>query len=281
VTASTVTEQLGALPPATQATDTECDFHIDIAGISNKTSLPLASRGSAGGGPPYDWRRLLDVFNVNSPYYDGLDNSGCGLVVDNQPTAAAATSGSIAAVVGELYEHGRINLLTAPSQVIQGLVSPLSSIRPVSLPALNLTTLTAAATYNTFRHYTSGSIPWKSPADILDINNKWAQGLFTSSNFDEDGNGAFNDYAKRCWLYTFISNWATIRSDCVAVYGTVRLNDTSTGSSVIQGQRHFVAVMDRVPATAYQPILYKSAAVPVIPNPNYQPPRRLLLTWLD
>jgi hypothetical protein len=273
----TVTEQLGATVPT--AAPYECDMHIDLAGISNYTSLPVNKRGSVSGGAPYEWRRLIDVFNVNSPYYDGLDNSGRGQVVDYQATAAVA-SNSAAAVVGELYEHGRVNLLTAPSEVIQGLIAPLQGY--VSKTNPTTTNLTTPATYNGFRQYPNGSpTPWKSPADILDIKNQWAQTLFANSNCDDDGNGAFNDYAKRCWLYTFISNWATIRSDCVAVYGTVRLMDSSVSTTVPQGLRHFVAVMDRVPATAFQPIILVPAGALVKPNPFYQPPRRLLLTWLD
>lgn len=267
----TVTEQLGAAAAASATPDPECDVHIDLAKISTKNA-------TSGGSAPYDWRRLIDVFNVNSPYYDGLDNSGRGQVVDNQFTGAATNSQ--AAIVGELYEHGRINLLTAPPAVIQGMLAPLMGRISAANPTLSNLTSPGFYTLAIRKNPTPGNV-WKSPADVLDISTSWAQSLFWGTNRDDDGNGAFNDYAKKCWLYTYMSNWATIRSDCVAVYGTVRLNDSSTGTSQILGLRHFVAVMDRVPATAYQPILYKNGVVPYITNPNYQPPRRLMLTWLD
>lgn len=271
MTASTVTEQLGAYAPG-GAID-ECDMHIDLAKISAKTSTGAGAGISAA----YDWRRLLDVFNVNSPYYDGLDNSGRGQVVDNQGTNAVL-SNSLVAEVGELYEHGRINLLTAPSQVVQAMFAPLAYVAPATGDTLLASVPTWATAIANKRAGVTSGVPWKSPADILDLAN--AQTIFTAKTCDDDGNGAFKDYAKRCWLYNYISNWATIRSDCCAVYGTVRLNDTSVaGSSQIMGLRHFVAVMDRVPATAYQPIIPSGGLVK--PNPNYQPPRRLLLTWLD
>jgi len=269
----TVTEQLGATLPG--AVPDEQDFHIDIAKISTKTSAGSV----AGTSIPYDWRRLLDVFDVNSPWYDGLDNSGRGRVVDNA-VPSSITNPSPADYVGELYEHGRINLLTAPSPVIQALVAPLQGYVSNTNPSLAV--LLTPAVFNAYRQYPNGSAakgPWKSPADILDIPLLSAKTLFWNSGVDDDGNGAFKDYAKKCWLYTYISNWATIRSDCVAVYGTVRLTDTSTTPAQTQGLRHFVAVMDRVPATAYQPILTSGSSVK--PNPKYQPPRRLLLTWLD
>ena len=242
------------------------------------------------------------MFDVNSPCYDGLDNSGHGRVVDIgiglQPVPGIVPPATTADYIGELYEHGRINLLTAPPQVIQAMVAPLQYISPATVgdvytPTVGLATLAGNAFNTTYGHYPTAGNPWKSPADILDISSKWAQGLFcanggsgcSTKHCDDDGNGAFDDYAKRCWLYTYISNWATIRSDCVAVYGTVRLMDTSVSSGANaqpQGLRHFVAVMDRVPATAYQPLLPNgSGSAQPRPNPNYQPPRRLLLTWLD
>jgi hypothetical protein len=271
----TVTEQLGAV----QASGIlpildESDCHIDIAKISTRTSTSAA----AGGNAPYDWRRLLDVFNVNSPYYDGLDNSGQGQVVDNQQASTLTNSAQY--VVGELYEHGRINLLTAPQAVVQAMMTPLQYIAPAAGDTYAPADLTNLTTFTNRSKNITQPI-FKSPADILDLSSKWAQGLFITNNkCDDDGNGAYGDYAKKCWLYTYISNWATIRSDCMAVYGTVRLTDTSTSPVQTQGLRHFVAVMDRVPATAFQPFLFSSTGL-IQPNPYYQPPRRLLLTWLD
>ncbi|MBN2581996.1 MAG: hypothetical protein JXL80_02935 [Planctomycetes bacterium] len=247
-------------------------------------------------------QRVFDVITVNSPYYDGVDNDGDfddkdrnneidknEPVFDDKDTGfqVDAADNPIDALGPEIYEHGRINLRTAPPEVVRGLL-------PMQLKRKDKSLWTIAETL------VSTSSSFKHPSDLLNVQvaPPWRlKHIFTKTgmnndNWDDDDNGAPDDFAEQCHLYTFISNFATVRSDCYAVYGTARIKSDSGRT---EGVRRFVAVLDRVPATAYPPFRYTGAenrdlseitnfddeTLKMTPNPKFIPVRRVMQGWID
>ena len=54
-----------------------------------------------------------------------------------------------------------------------------------------------------------------------------------------------------------------------------------TATNRVEGVRHFVAILDRVPATAYRPFRLAPNGRDKTPNPDYLGMRRVHLAWLD
>ena len=217
-------------------------------------------------------KRLIEVFTVNSPYCDGIDNDG-DEDVDGNDTGFQTISGGVPTdVLGpEIYQHGRINLLTAPPEVIRGLL-------PLQLKRRGYKPWDVARWICQYREQNLRN----SPVDILNINYGSYKGydLFTrNDNTDDDGNGAPDDFAERFYLWTYMSNWATIRSDCFAVYGVARIKSAAGRT---EGMRRFLTVLDRVPATAYPPFVWVSDSDHDLrPNPRFIPVRRVFTTGID
>jgi len=85
-----------------------------------------------------------------------------------------------------------------------------------------------------------------------------------------------------------------VQSDSYAVYGTASIK---TDGGRVEGVRRFVAVLDRVPATAYPPMRFSgpddpdlstatdaqlnSNAYPKAPNPRFIPVRRVMQAWIE
>jgi hypothetical protein len=138
---------------------------------------------------------------------------------------------------------------------------------------------------------------FNNPGDMLDATVGLPlnlQNAFISTDptkrWDDDNNGAPDDYAQKTFVYGFMSNWATTRSDCFAVYGTLQFYhfNPSNGALAIDKSRHFMTILDRVPATAYPPIQYTDVTPagsgnqksPTL-NPQAMPMRRVGFMWLD
>jgi len=238
------------------------------------------------------YRRLTTVVTVGSPYCDNVDNDGDTYADEDDftygdPSGTGTGSTQKYDNLGpELYEWGKISLKTARPEVIRGLLPAQLKNPQASRSWGNDSYMWRLAedicTYAQDKNNNGSSPKVKCPADLLDLsdrNGRKATDMFIGDGCDDDNNGAVDDWAEQSWLYGFMSNWATTRSDSFAVYGTVQL---VTGSGRVEGVRHFLAVLDRVPATAYRPFSTRpTERVPGQPNEHYLGMRRVLLTWLD
>lgn len=204
------------------------------------------------------YRRLIGVMAVNHPYYDYYDNDG-----DSLQDSADNGKGRDDILGPEIYRHGMINVKTAPPEVLRGMI-PAVQAEKHGHNAWSMAGAIARA---------AGS--FDTPADILTVANH--ETIFLSDNCDDDNNGAPDDQAERTWLYGYMSNWATVRTDTFAVYGTIRV---ATPGGRVEGVRRFIAVLDRVPATAYPPIV-ENADGKSVPNDNYLPVRLANFIWLQ
>ena len=238
-------------------------FGHDGPGATNGRSAPEKLAAAANDGDAYvnlveaKYNRLLPVLAVNHPYYDKTDSDGDGFI------DALDTGRDRADSFGpEIYRHGMINIKTAPPEVIRGMV-PLQ----VERHGHNAWTISKAIADND---------AIKNPADILTLEH---QSIFINDNRDDDDNGSPDDHAERTWLYGYMSNWATVRTDTFAVYGTISI-ETVSGRK--EGVRRFIAVLDRVPATAYPPFLeIQAGKTRPDANPNYLPVRVANFMWLE
>ncbi len=254
-------------------------------------------------------QRLFSVIMPNNPYYDGVDNDGDfddknannaidvnEAVFDEDDTGFQEDAGKnpIDSMGPELYLHGRINLRTAPPEVIRGMM-PMQLARRDKGP-WDVADCIARLSYN----YTHPGVLLRKQAHPDYWNGSQ---IFTKSGsyfspqadkWDDDDNGAPDDFAEQCYLYTFMSNFATVQSDSYAVYGTASIK---TDGGRVEGVRRFVAVLDRVPATAYPPMRFSgpddpdlstatdaqlnSNAYPKAPNPRFIPVRRVMQAWIE
>lgn len=260
-------------------------------------------------------RALTNYVTVQSPFYDNVDNDGDGEPrdfntttlkwnkgaggVDEKDAVFLEPSDDEYAVNDlaqedtdrygpEIYEFGKINLKTAPPEVIRGML-PAALRNPAVAGrawtdddlfklAQDICNYAQSDLYNN-----PGNERVRIPADILDaplnLSGKGSmKTLFTADGVDDDGNGAVDDWAERSWIYGFMSNWASCRSDSFVVYGTIRL--VGEGGRV-DGVRRFISVLDRTPATAYRPMIVQSSAPTLRPNPHYLGVRRVFTTWTD
>jgi hypothetical protein len=235
------------------------------------------------------YAKITGYVMVNSPYYDRLDNDG-DLVIDLEDSnTATQTADNLGP---EIYIQGPINLKTAMPEVIRGMLPAQlmnNGARTLSLTPTEMFTM--AKDICTYAQHSANNsvkptdVKVKMPVDILNMTNtyksKTVKQLFVGDGCDDDGNGAVDDWVEQTWLYGYMSNWATTRSDTFAVYGTVQMV-ADNGAGKLEGLRHFLAIIDRVPATAFPP--YSSASNTTTPgriNEDYLGPRRVMMTWLD
>jgi len=239
------------------------------------------------------YKRVFRVFTVNSPYCDGIDNDSDLIDKNNNniidgdekgyddtdtgfqfQTTDSGLEVPVDVLGPEIYQHGRINLMTAPPEVIRGLL-------PLQLKRRNVSMWRSA------RDICNTSKNLRSPEDLLNqYVHRYSKGkdVFADpedfDNWDDDGNGAPDDFGDVCYLYTYMSNWATTRSDCFAVYGVARIQSAAGRT---EGMRRFLTVLDRVPATAYPPFVWvdKDNTDNLKPNPRFIPVRRVFTTWIN
>lgn len=206
------------------------------------------------------YRKLLSTLAVNHPYYDYYDNDG-----DSLQDSADNGKGRDDILGPEIYRHGMINVKTAPPEVLRGMIPAVLAEEHGRNGWMIARAIAKAA----------GS--FDTPADMLTISGQDHEGIFLNDNRDDDNNGAPDDQAERTWLYGYMSNWATVRTDTFAVYGTIRV---ATKGGRVEGVRRFIAVLDRVPATAYPPIV-ENVDGRSVPNSNYLPVRVANFMWLQ
>jgi len=271
---------------------------------------PMGAEGASASREEKLLQRLFSVVMPNNPYFDGVDNDGDfddknannvmdanEAVFDENDTGFQEDSGKnpIDSMGPELYLHGRINLRTAPPEVIRGML-PMQLARREKGP-WDVADCIARLSYN----YTHPGVLLRKQ-----VHSEYWNGnqIFTKTGsyfapqpdkWDDDDNGAPDDFAEQCYLYTFMSNFATVQSDCYAVYGTASIK---TDGGRVEGVRRFVAVLDRVPATAYPPMrfsgpddpdlsnatdaqLENATSYPKAPNPRFIPVRRVMQAWIE
>lgn len=246
------------------------------------------------------YARIVNFVTVGSQFFDNYDNDGDG---KPKSTTSTATTNQDEDDVGdssqkddnlgpEIYDMAKINLKTARPEVIRAMIpvqlknrkarSFVLSDNDLWKLAEDICEYGQDARNNNIR---PSACKLRLPTDILRMTTKYAgkgvTELFVGDGCDDDGNGAVDDYAERTWLYGYMSNWASTRSDSFAVYGTVRLV-AGDGDGKVEGVRHFMAVLDRVPATAFSPYRTRAVGVdPGEPNKKYLGMRRVMMTWLD
>jgi len=281
--ALTVSQQLGA---ATTNDTNVKDFYLDI------TKRAAGSKVSDRG-----YRRLLTVVTVNSPCFDGLDNDGDGTIdltgKDGEDRgyhykdSVTPTKWWYDNMGPELYQFAPVNLKTASAEVIRAVLPAelKNSVRGASVlqEAAMWDLAVKICKFAQDKANAGTSVKVKSPGDILDmtdlVNGRTIKQLFTGDGVDDDNNGAVDDWAEQTWVYGYMSNWATTRSDCFAVYGTVQLR---IPGGQVEGIRRFMAVMDRVPATAFRPFASRDLGTGTVHDPNkrYMNCRVLAFRWL-
>ena len=282
-TVKTVSEQLAAKVDGTAAsptTDTVRSLFIDLTDDK--------------------YAKVTNFVTVGSPYYDRQDNDADRNIatsmvgVDSQDGVAGHNHDNLGP---EIYEHGKINLKTAMPEVIRGMLPiQLENASARGAAAYSdaqlfqmATDICTAAQSSATNPTNPKNVSIKLPVDILKLNftagagGKKVAGLFLGDGCDDDGNGAVDDWTEQTWLYGYMSNWASTRSDSFVVYGTVRIV-ADRGNGKVEGVRHFVAILDRVPATAYAPftsVANVNSKTPGTPNPKYLGCRRAMMAWLD
>jgi len=263
-TAKTVSERL-----AEESDTTVRELHVDV--LDEK------------------YARIANFVTVGSQFFDNYDNDGDGEVDEDDAGASSQIDDNLGP---EIYDMAKINLKTARPEIIRAMIPVQlknSSARSFVLNDDDLWQLAkdiceyGQSTGN--NNIRPSACKLRMPSDILNMTTKYGgkgvTELFIGDGCDDDGNGAVDDYAERTWLYGYMSNWASTRSDCFAVYGTVRLV-ADGGDGKVEGVRHFLAVLDRVPATAFSPFTTAAAGTdPGEANKKYLGMRRVMMTWLD
>jgi hypothetical protein len=234
------------------------------------------------------YARIVNFVTVGSQFFDNYDNDGDGKLDEYDLGKKTQMDDNLGP---EIYDMVKINLKTARPEIIRAMIPVQLKNRGARSFTLGNNDLWRLAEDICEYGQSSGNnrvqpsgCKLRLPTDILWMPTKYANRgvtkLFIDDGCDDDGNGAVDDYVERTWLYGYMSNWASTRSDCFAVYGTVRL--VAGGSGKVEGVRHFLAVLDRVPATAYSQ--YTSKATQFSPgeaNKKYLGMRRVMMTWLD
>ncbi|MCF6158439.1 MAG: hypothetical protein E3K32_07675 [wastewater metagenome] len=194
----------------------------NIAGSSTVDNAKLNLVGSPG-------NLISEYFTIIDPKDDTIDDDADGATYNDTGTQTGDIDGP------EIQVPGRININTAPSEVL------------AALPGTD--TGTSLGTWDTLIQSAKG---YSLISNIIDarpfstvgtITGVTGMDYFATDTIDNDGDGLVDEKDEKDLIFTAISNLITTHSNVFAIYVTARI--INTDGSQTMAEKKLVAIVDR------------------------------------